>query len=714
MQGIRGIACCFAALFAIGGPRAQQPTESSHVEVRLVQVEVRVTTPEGLPVENLGKKEVTLRDNGRVQEIRNLTFISRPSREANDQVEPEAASSPDPSAESATPQAWVYIATEFGSASQFVRAVPSIRAFIQDRLEPGVMVSLGGMPFTTNRQLLLGILQRMAAGPYGGDGRSAAVEAGVAHLQDLEFERLLAEAVRQEHHELTPLTGFGRDPWFAGQAVDVRFYTIERIDRQVPLFGQLALLRYRELVERLAVLPGRKAIVLFRPGLRLDKDTARLLRRVTTAAQQERVSFYSIDPQGLDTIITTEDRRATLAWEARGYRPSTNYMRVHQDSMEGQAGLAALSKETGGSALTNTNDMGLVLDRVVDDAYDYYLIEYYPDRRESGGKFHKVEVSVSRPGVKVADVDGYYEPVSGDLTEIDRGYALANALISVTEGDFPIDANLEVFAGEDLSPVVFYSAGVRPTYLLVKPNRKEARATLAGMSRLSSLIGVRLPQYEERKAEYLVPRQQWDAMIGDPSSTLSLNSTFTVPPGVYLWKIALQDETENSGRIGVIETRLSVPDFSAPSTPSSLLLTSNAVPLEQVSSQSDSDAADPGDSDPLALLNAGDHRYFPQPSRVFRQGEVIHFTYHLYNPSEEDLEIASQTMQIGLLRDGVAITGMRAGGMTYPDQDGKVIRFAGFLLTENLLPGEYRFMAILPGYMHRDVPHLERDLKIIP
>jgi VWFA-related protein len=78
--------------------------------------------------------------------------------------------------------------------------------------------------------------------------------------------------------------------------------------------------------------------------------------------------------------------------------------------------LRRFSDETGGRAIFNTNDHAEHLDEVIEDASAYYLVGYSPSRGEmADGKFHKIEVEVKRPRVRVVARRGYWSPKSSEL-----------------------------------------------------------------------------------------------------------------------------------------------------------------------------------------------------------------------------------------------------------------------------------------------------------
>ena len=75
-----------------------------------------------------------------------------------------------------------------------------------------------------------------------------------------------------------------------------------------------------------------------------------------------------------------------------------------------QDSLRALAEETGGFAAVNTNQFATAFDRIVSDNSSYYVLAYYPPTDKKDGKFHRIEVKVTRPGLTVRARRGYMAP----------------------------------------------------------------------------------------------------------------------------------------------------------------------------------------------------------------------------------------------------------------------------------------------------------------
>jgi VWFA-related protein len=77
--------------------------------------------------------------------------------------------------------------------------------------------------------------------------------------------------------------------------------------------------------------------------------------------------------------------------------------------------LQRLSRETGGRAIVNSNEPTKRLAQVVGDASAYYLLGYTPVRDMADGRFHRIEVKVRRPGVRVLARRGYWAPTGEEM-----------------------------------------------------------------------------------------------------------------------------------------------------------------------------------------------------------------------------------------------------------------------------------------------------------
>jgi len=73
-----------------------------------------------------------------------------------------------------------------------------------------------------------------------------------------------------------------------------------------------------------------------------------------------------------------------------------------------------LAEETGGRVIQAKNEKQLdeAFDQLADELRSQYLLSYYPTNKSHGGKFRRIKVETTKPGLKVLARKGYYEASS--------------------------------------------------------------------------------------------------------------------------------------------------------------------------------------------------------------------------------------------------------------------------------------------------------------
>ena len=109
------------------------------------------------------------------------------------------------------------------------------------------------------------------------------------------------------------------------------------------------------------------------------------------------VIVYAIDPRG--------NRNPSWATSASGPRGGTAAViqatRGAGDSAPNfYDGMHSLANESGGFSVTGTDEFADAFKRIVGDFGEYYLLGYYSNHRDAGGRLRRNEVHVNRPGTK--------------------------------------------------------------------------------------------------------------------------------------------------------------------------------------------------------------------------------------------------------------------------------------------------------------------------
>lgn len=359
--------------------------------VTLVQVDAIVTDRDGRPVKDLARDDFELLQDDRPQTITNCNFVIPKPLPATDPA--VSATAPPVRLPPERVRRTIAIVVDDLSSNESARAArDAVRAFVDDRLEPGDQIAIvqsragaGALQqFSANREELYAAIERIRYVPRARPEKDC--DDGVPNEVGGPGARGLAEALRTD--------------------VFVR--------------GTLGVLNF--VVRGLRTLPGRKSVVLLSDGMpcalgdvdAAGVETSRVRRAVHSLidlANRSAVAIYSIDVRGVLPLVASAEE------------PTNRYRRLMDlgDQLAGRRStlfrsrdvLSQLADQTGGLFIYNTNDITDGLRRAVDDQRGYYLIGYVPEEPtftspEGRSAFHRISVRVKRPGLTVRARSGFY------------------------------------------------------------------------------------------------------------------------------------------------------------------------------------------------------------------------------------------------------------------------------------------------------------------
>jgi VWFA-related protein len=410
---------------AAQGPQ-EPPAVTFQVEVNYVDVDAIVTDEKGNFVTGLAREDFELFEDGKPQKIEMFSYVELP-------VEP-----PDRFGSDGRPlsvdtrsnrrrfdgRVYVLVLDDLDiSALRTALVKNAAREFIERYLSANDIAAVlytsgrsdATQDFTSDRQLLLAAVDKFV----GQRMKSTAAELLERHYQ-MELTRGLGENLQAD-----PAASAIKDSRVGGGVRDP-----EREYRALAVLDTL-----KNLGEFLSSVRGRrKAVVLFSEGVEMPMselygtihtptDVVGAVRDAVTAAARSNVNFFALDPRGLIGMTTEYIELAgsgapDVATGALGvlnvHQGLLTEMRVSQDS------LRTLAEETGGFAAINQNTLGSAFDRIVDANSRYYVMGYYPPSSARDGRFHKIEVRVKRPGLRVSARRGYASPRGRTASERKR------------------------------------------------------------------------------------------------------------------------------------------------------------------------------------------------------------------------------------------------------------------------------------------------------
>jgi VWFA-related protein len=416
MQPVRRLPALGVALLLVAGLKAQQapPSVTFQVEVNYVDVDAIVTDEQGNFVTGLTRDDFDVFEDGKPQKVEMFSYVELPVEPAdrfaalNRPVSSDAKSNARPF----DGRVYVIVLDDLDISPLRGGLVKNAaREFVERHMganDLAAVVYTSGRPeatqdFTNDRSLLVAAIDKFS----GRRLRSAAIDALERHY----------------HQELTAMnrpddySNAGADIKDSAAPIDIR--DVEREQRAVMVLDTL-----RNLGEFLAGVRGRrKAVLLFSEGLEMPigeiygihtaTDVVGAIKDAITAAARSNVNFFALDPRGLigmtsEYIETAGSHAPDVALGVFGsvnpQQGLVTEMKLSQDS------LRTLSEETGGFAAINQNMLGSAFGRIVDANSRYYVLGYYPPTTARDGRFHRIEVRVKRPGLRVSARRGYASP----------------------------------------------------------------------------------------------------------------------------------------------------------------------------------------------------------------------------------------------------------------------------------------------------------------
>jgi VWFA-related protein len=188
---------------------------------------------------------------------------------------------------------------------------------------------------------------------------------------------------------------------------------------------RITLQALQQLGRYLSEVPGRKNVIWFSgsfpAGILPDpdlpdpfaeiKDFQQEVRKTAALLTASQVALYPVGAEGLAPDSQYEANGAEIG-EKRGTLVTRDQIkdlrtgRADRDSSHSV--METLAKETGGQASYNTNGLSDVLARVVNNGTRYYTISYSPANKATDGKYRRIQVKLVNGKDKLAYRRGYY------------------------------------------------------------------------------------------------------------------------------------------------------------------------------------------------------------------------------------------------------------------------------------------------------------------
>jgi VWFA-related protein len=449
------------------------------------------------------------------------------------------------------------------------------------------------------------------------------------------------------------------------------------------------------LVNVLAAIPGRKALVEFTGGITQTGEENRAeLRAATDAANRADVSIYSIDARGLFAAPPGGDATTAPATGTSMFSGAAVYHQTDQRE-DSRDTLATLSTDTGGRAFFDLGDLSDAFPRIQEENNGYYLLGYdLPADVKRDGSWHAVRVKVNASGAHVRYRNGYWAPRDFQhLQREDRNQQLADALREENpEVDLPIAVETAMFRINDQQVYVPISAKLSSSALdwAKKQDKREAQFDFAAEV-LAVPSGKSVAALRDTITVHL-DKQRFQQVN---RSSLVYQGGVVLAPGVYRMKFVAREN--ESGKIGTFEEPLVIPQ--RPTTKvslSSVLLSSQLVPVEK-STEVQTKAEGVKAKLAATPLEMDGEKIVPSVTRFFNQQQTLYVFFQVYYPEKAGTEdLNPNTLRAGLIffRGGMQANTTPLLAPTAVDQKSRTASFRLSLPLAKLPTGHYTVQAV--------------------
>jgi VWFA-related protein len=528
---------------------AQSSQETLRVSTRLVVVDVVATDKKGAPVNDLKPTDFTVQEEGVEQPVQVFSF-HQPG------AEPPAASGPFASP-GKLPQGVYTNVPQFKTGG-------ALNVVLLDSLNSN-LVDQANM-----RDAMIKLLEKLPAGEP-----IAVYLLGnkLTLVQDFTSDpEALKNAVAGVKRQGSTAMGVN----IAGNTRDaLNYFRDTQSAAQADVRVRMTLSAMNALARSLAGYPGRKNLIWISETFPItivtdditspdNRDYSDEIARIGNRLSDAQVAIYPVDVrtiQGSSVFEVGADPKPMSG------RPQLEKQRA--DGLEGQevsreseervvarGTMNDLAEKTGGRAFYNVNNLESAVRKSMEDGSTYYTLGYYPTNKDWNGKFRRITVKTSRPGVKLHYRQGYFAVEQQSYAKLDasqRSSDLARALSL----DFPTSTALRFQAA--VVPPAAGSKKVTVNYA-VDPSQLTFELGSDGLQHASvdcavivySQQGETLQTLSNTMVAALKPDEYNRVM----QRSFPCRQSFEIAPGEYLLRLGVRDA--RTGSVGTLNAPLTV------------------------------------------------------------------------------------------------------------------------------------------------------------
>jgi VWFA-related protein len=547
------------------------------VNVKLVVVRVVARDSQGHAIGNLQQQDFQVFDNGKPQTITQFSVEKAGTRVSVEPAGPPPATEPSsanasenlaPSAPTenanaaAAPQryaAYLFddVHLKFADLA-FVREAAERHLASLHQSDRAAIFSTSGqtsLDFTDDHARLHDTLLTLRPHPIaGGEGLNPCPDVSY-YLADLIVNKNDSQAVQTASFDALHCA-FGDDPEQMTAAQQMAQNAARRSLEEGEQESRLALNVLKNLVHRIALMPGQRSIVLVSPGFQTPQLEHEYVDVIDKALRAE-VIVNAIDARGVYITGDASDPSKAGASNATGARIRTGFatsapmpgggvMVQQQKAFYDDASalaeadvLAVLADGTGGTFFHNNNDLYEGFTRVAAPPEFSYVLAFAPQDLKQDGSFHTLKVKLNGSlKLNLQARRGYYAPKHLDDPAEEAKQEIEDAVFSQDESHgLPVELRTQFFKSSDADARLSVFARVDVKHIRFRKVDGRNKNDLTVVSALFDRNGNYL------KGEEKILQMNWkdETLESKLAAGVTVKTSFDVKPGKYRVRLIVRD-----------------------------------------------------------------------------------------------------------------------------------------------------------------------------
>ena len=301
--------------------------------------------------------------------------------------------------------------------------------------------------------------------------------------------------------------------------------------------SHLTLVTLRQVVRRMASMPGQRNLILATPGFYVPEDLHSQVADAVEMAIRSNVRINCLDARGLYTLNPAGDIDERQ-YDARITQQKFQYKR--QENMFAAGTLGEIADGTGGTFIQNTNDLEGGFRRLATAPEYIYMLGFAPENLKPDGTYHALKVKLSSPGkLNLQARHGYFAPKGQESEEAAEKEAISSEVFSREEiHELPVALNTQFFKPSDTEAKLKVLASVDLKQLQFRKEEGRNRNDLTVVSAVFDNNGNFVTGLQKTVQLRLLDATMERLQHAPP---IKVTSDFDVKPGSYLVRLVVRD-----------------------------------------------------------------------------------------------------------------------------------------------------------------------------